>query len=168
MTTNSSDKGHALVFIGLVLAIGVLASSLSRQPAGGSGLAYKPLLNAIAPKGTGAVQSASQLQNVLSRKALHASEADFSRMVLQAPCPVLVDFHTEWCVPCRQLAPVLDELAAETAHARIVKVNVDDCPSLAVEYGIRRIPTLKVFRGGQVVGEFVGMTNKSRLQAMLR
>jgi thioredoxin 1 len=81
--------------------------------------------------------------------------------------PVLVDFYADWCRPCQQLAPLLEELAAETPDARIVKVNVDHSPSLAAEYGVNSIPSLKVFKKGEVTDQVVGLASKNQLRALL-
>jgi thioredoxin 1 len=97
----------------------------------------------------------------------HVNESNFRELVLDAEVPVLVDFYADWCGPCRMIAPLLDDLAAESASARIVKVNVDASPQLAVRYGIESIPSLKVFDKGQIVDEHVGLANKARLKEML-
>jgi thioredoxin 1 len=99
-------------------------------------------------------------------KVHHAGEADFADMVLKSDVPVLVDFYADWCGPCQDVAPVLEELARET-NAKIVKVNVDHSPRLAAHYGINSIPHLKVFEDGKVVDEEVGLASKTRLKAML-
>ncbi len=97
----------------------------------------------------------------------HADEATFESIVLKSDVPVLVDFYADWCGPCRSLGPTLLELAEETPYAKIVKVNVDDSPNLAAEYGIDSIPSLKVFKNGTVTRQFVGLACKSQLKSML-
>jgi thioredoxin 1 len=97
----------------------------------------------------------------------HADDANFRNLVLNSDVPVLVDFYADWCGPCQRLAPVLEELARETPNARIVKVNVDHSPSLAAEYGIDSIPSIKMFKNGTVAHQLVGLANKSQLRALL-
>jgi thioredoxin 1 len=92
--------------------------------------------------------------------------SNFPGQVLQSPTPVVVDFWAEWCGPCKMIAPVLDELAGEyDQRVRIGKVNVDEDQKLAVDYNIQSIPTLLLFKGGQVVGQIVGMKSKRDLKA---
>jgi thioredoxin len=100
----------------------------------------------------------------MSDFVIHASDESFEADVLESEIPVLVDFYADWCAPCRRLAPVIDELAEEfDEDLRVVKVNVDDNASLAVQYGIQSIPTLIFFKGGQPVAKTVGAPPKPRL-----
>ena len=92
-------------------------------------------------------------------------DKNFDSEVLQASGPVLVDFWAPWCGPCRQIAPVIEQLAGENEGAiKIGKLNVDDAPNSAQSYGVSSIPTLMIFKGGEVVERFVGVQPKSRLQ----
>ena len=96
--------------------------------------------------------------------AQHVTDADFETEVLKAAGPVLVDFWAEWCGPCRALTPTLDALAAEkSGKLKVVKVNVDESPHAPSKYGVRSIPALYIFKGGQVVAQTVGALPKSEL-----
>lgn len=96
--------------------------------------------------------------------AQQVSDKDFENEVLKAEQPVLVDFWAEWCGPCRALAPSLDALAAEKGAAlKVVKVNIDESPNAPSKYGVRSIPALMIFKGGQVVAQTVGAMPKSEL-----
>ena len=92
------------------------------------------------------------------------TDDSFETDVLKASGPVLVDFWAEWCGPCKQIAPTLDELAKDLAgKITIAKVNVDENPNTPSKYGVRGIPTLMVFKGGQVAATKIGMLPKQKL-----
>jgi thioredoxin len=102
-------------------------------------------------------------------KPITVTDATFAREVLGARgVPVLVDYWAEWCPPCRMVAPVLDELAAESnGRYRIAKLNVDENPRTASQYNIRSIPTMLVFRDGTVVDRIVGAQPKQAIKAVI-
>jgi thioredoxin 1 len=101
-------------------------------------------------------------------KPKEVSDATFEQEVLQAQQPVLVDFWAPWCGPCRMVAPIVEELADEyEGRVNFVKLNTDDNPVTAARYGIRSIPTLLVFNGGQPVGQVIGFRPKSDLKRRL-
>jgi thioredoxin 1 len=107
-------------------------------------------------------------QTIETGVVVHASDESFNDVVLASDIPVLVDFWAQWCPPCHMLSPVLDEIAAELAgRLRIVKVNVDEYPRIAGRYGVLAMPTLTVFRDGEVLSSVVGARPKRRLLADL-
>ncbi len=91
----------------------------------------------------------------------HLSQDNFKSEVLESKVPVLVDFWAPWCAPCKMAEPVLEELNEEYKDLRIMKVNVDDEPQLASEYGVMSIPTVILFKDGKIVDQMVGFAGKA-------
>jgi len=99
---------------------------------------------------------------------VYLSDATFEQEVLNSEIPVLVDYWAEWCGPCKSIAPILEELVTEyEGKVRIAKLNIDDNSATPPKYGIRGIPTLMLFKGGQVEATKVGMLSKSQLTAFI-
>jgi len=104
-----------------------------------------------------------------SDKIITLTDQNFQDEVKAASTPVLVDFWAEWCAPCRMIAPVLDELAEEyDGKVKIGKVNVDDNRSIAAQYGVMSIPTLILFKNGEMVEQMVGAQPKENLAKVLQ
>ena len=95
---------------------------------------------------------------------IKASDATFEQEVLKSDQPVLVDFWAEWCGPCKQIAPALEQISEELAdHVTIAKVNIEDSPTTPSRYGVRGIPTMMLFRGGQMASMKVGAMPKQKI-----
>ena len=103
-----------------------------------------------------------------SEKVQTLTDGNFDQSVIKASQLVLVDFWAEWCGPCRRLAPTVDELATDYDGRVVVgKLNVDDNPNVATRYSIRGIPTLLLFKGGEIVEQVVGLADKSALKRLI-
>jgi thioredoxin 1 len=104
----------------------------------------------------------------MSENLIELTDDNFQEQVLDADVPALVDFWAEWCMPCKMLLPTIEELATEFAgKVRIGKLNTDDNQAVAVKYGISAIPTLLLFKGGELVNKFVGLQQKADLKKAL-
>jgi thioredoxin 1 len=103
-----------------------------------------------------------------SEKVETLTDANFDQSVIKSAKPVLVDFWAEWCGPCRRLAPTVDELATDyDGRLTVGKLNVDENPAVAMRFSIRGIPTLLLFKGGQIVEQIVGLADKDSLKKLI-
>lgn len=104
----------------------------------------------------------------MSDHIVHVTDDSFESEVLQSAQPVLIDYWAEWCGPCKMIAPVLDDIANEyTGRLKVAKLNIDENPNTPPRYGIRGIPTLMLFKGGEVEATKVGAVSKSQLVAFI-
>jgi thioredoxin 1 len=123
-------------------------------------------LESLSPHAPAAPQSRTEVR--MSENVKHVTDASFDTDVLNAGMPVLVDYWAEWCGPCKMIAPILDEVAKDYAgRVTVAKLDVDANPGTPAKYGIRGIPTLILFKGGQVAAQKVGALSKSQLTAFL-
>jgi len=96
--------------------------------------------------------------------ALHINESNFEEEVVKSQIPVLLDFGAEWCGPCRMIGPIIEEIAGELeGKVKVGKVNVDEAQNLAAQFNIMSIPTLLIFKGGEIVEQMVGAVPKDRI-----
>jgi thioredoxin 1 len=104
-----------------------------------------------------------------SDNVLVFNDLNFDEEVLKADKPVLVDFTATWCGPCRALAPIIEQVAAELGvEAKVGKLDIDESPLTAGKFGVRGVPTVMVFRGGQLADQYVGLTTKIKLLGLVR
>jgi thioredoxin 1 len=104
----------------------------------------------------------------MSEHIFHVTDANFKTEVLESGTPVLVDYWAEWCGPCKMIAPILDDIAKDYAgKLKVAKLNIDENPKTPGDYGIRGIPTLILFKGGNVEATKIGALSKSQLTAFI-
>jgi thioredoxin 1 len=107
-------------------------------------------------------------RNPMSEHIIHVSDTTFKSEVLESSTPVLVDYWADWCGPCKMIAPILDEVAKEYhGRLKVAKLNIDENPRTPGEYGIRGIPTLLLFKGGNVEATKIGALSKSQLTSFI-
>ena len=98
---------------------------------------------------------------------LNITKDNFENEVLNSEKPVLIDFYADWCGPCKMIAPIIEEIAEENPQYVVGKINVDDCPELAIEFGVSTIPNLVVMENGKVINQIAGARPKAAILKML-
>lgn len=163
MRVDSTKKRRSLLALGatglasLLLGLGLLPS----RPSLGDPITDSSATSERGEKNMSAVKK-------MAGKVTHVDADGFTKVILESKTPVLVDFYADWCRPCQMLTPVLEDLARENKDVRVIKVNIDDSPELADEFGIRSIPSLLVFHDRRLVGQHHGLADKAALRRLLR
>lgn len=108
-------------------------------------------------------------KTVAAIEPIEVTDASFNQEVLQSPAPILLDCWAPWCGPCRMMAPVMDELATSLAGTiKVAKLNVDENPDMASQLGIQSIPTLLLFRNGEILDAMIGAAPRAKIEAAVR
>lgn len=101
-------------------------------------------------------------------EVLKITSKNFEEEVLSSNTPVLVDFYADWCGPCKMMAPIMEEISQEVENVKVCKVNVDEAQDLAAEYDVMSIPTMIIFKDGEIKDKFIGVTSKETILNALR
>ncbi len=104
----------------------------------------------------------------MSEKVLEVTIENFEKEVLESEKTVLVDFYAEWCGPCKRLSPIVEEVASEETEVKFVKMNIDNCEDIAIEYQVMSIPTLVVMKNGKEVNRSVGLIDKEQVKELIK
>lgn len=123
-------------------------------------------INGILKKQEESVQNVNFKEENMS--ILDITSENFEKEVLKSEKPVLVDFYADWCGPCKMLSPIVDQVATENEDIKVCRINIDNEESLAIQYGIMSIPTLLVFKSGEVSNQTIGVVSKSEILEMLK
>ncbi len=123
-------------------------------------------INGILKKQEESVQNVNFKEENMS--VLDVTAENFEEEVLKSEKPVLVDFYADWCGPCKMLSPIIDQVANENEDIKVCRINIDNEEGLAVQYGIMSIPTLLVFKSGEVSNQTIGVVSKSEILEMLK
>lgn len=109
----------------------------------------------------------SEVEN-MSENVLEVTSENFEKEVLESEKTVLIDFYAEWCGPCKRLSPIVEEVAAEETEVKFVKMNIDNCEDIAIEYQVMSIPTLVVIKNGKEVERSVGLIDKEKIKELVK
>ena len=109
----------------------------------------------------------SEVEN-MSENVLEVTSENFEKEVLESEKTVLIDFYAEWCGPCKRLSPIVEEVAAEETEVKFVKMNIDNCEDIAIEYQVMSIPTLVVIKDGKEVERSVGLIDKDKIKELVK
>lgn len=159
---NKSDAEHTDWKAPISEAAFALDAELDEHPT-----ALASATEPVADPGAASQASSIPASVEVPRTVLAISGNEFEREVLKSDTPVLVDFYAPWCGPCKKMAPVLDQFAAESPHVKVVKVDIDEAPRIAKKYRIDSVPTLLVFKNGEVTAEHNRVATRKKMEELI-